>query len=396
MTLANTLAMKLAGIDQGAPDIPGGEIVRDVNGVPTGLFKDAAQRLIDFAIPLPTRQRIHPAILAAQDHAAENGVTSVQDMGVPGSRGAETTVEVIRAYQELYRQDELKVRISAHLPLPEWRRLADAGVTAGFGNERVRLGAVKFFPDGSLGSTTAWFWEPYTDAPESCGLASDEMADPEQTFRNMRDADAAGLQVAVHAIGDRANSVVLDFLARLAAENGRRDRRARIEHAQHLRPAVFQRFAKSGMTASVQPYHCIDDGRWAEKRIGRERAKTTYAFRSLIDGGAIVAHGTDWSVASINPLLTIYAAVTRRTLSGGDTAGWIPDQKISVAEAIRAYTVQAAYASGEEQLKGSPEPGKLADILIFSDDILAIDPVEIQHVKIDTTIFDGTVIFERA
>lgn len=396
MTLANTLAMKLAGIERDAPDVPGGELVRDAKGTPTGIFKDAAKRLVDFAIPLPTRQRIRTAILAAQTHAAENGVTSVQDMGVLGSRGAETMVEVIRVYQELCEQDKLKVRISAHLPLPDWRRLADAGVAANVAGERLRLGAVKSFSDGSLGSRTAWFCEPYSDARETCGLASDEMADPLRMYGNMRAADAAGLQIAVHAIGDRANSVVLDFWERLEADNGRRDRRARIEHAQHLLPGDIQRFAKSGVIASVQPYHCIDDGRWAERRVGRERAKTTYAFRSLIDAGAVVALGTDWGVAPINPLLTIYAAATRRTLEGMRPEGWVPEQKITVPEAIHAYTVQSAYASGEEHIKGSLEPGKLADLVILSADILAIDPVEIQNTSVDMTIFDGKVIFERA
>lgn len=395
MMLANTLAMKLAGVDERALDVPGGEIVRDRNGIPTGLFKDAAKRLIDLAIPLPSSQRIFSALLAAQDHAAANGVTSVQDMGVLGGRGVETMVEVVRAYQALHQEDRLKVRVSAHLPLPEWRRLADAGLIAGFGNEKLRLGAVKSFSDGSLGSGTGWFYEPYTDAPESCGLPSDEMSDPEQMYRNIRQADAAGLQIAVHAIGDRANSVVLDFFERLASENGERDRRARIEHAQHLRPADFERFAKSGTIASVQPYHCIDDGRWAEKRVGSERAKTTYAFRSLIDAGAVVAIGTDWSVAPINPLLTIYAAATRRTLDDRHPEGWIPEEKLTVAEAIHGYTVQGAYASGEEQIKGSLEPGKLADMVILSDDILAIDPVDIRHAKVDMTIFDGKVIYER-
>lgn len=395
MTLANTVAMKLAGVDERAPDIPGGEVVRDRSGAPTGLFKDTARRLIDLVVPLPSNQRVLSAILAAQDHAAMNGVTSVQDMGVLGGRGTETMVQVIRAYQTLCQQDKLQVRVSAHLPLPEWRRMADSELTAGFGNEKLRLGAVKSFSDGSLGSGTAWFCEPYTDAPESCGLPSDEMSDPERMYENIRQADAAGLQIAVHAIGDRANSVVLDFFERLASENGKRDRRARIEHAQHVRPADFERFAKSGTIASVQPYHCIDDGRWAEKRVGSERAKTTYAFRSLIDAGAIVAIGTDWSVAPMNPLQTIYAAVTRRTLDGRHPDGWVPEEKLTVAEAIHGYTVQGAYASGEEQIKGSLEPGKLADIVILSDDILTMDPIDIQHAKVDMTIFDGKVIYER-
>ncbi|HEV2306875.1 MAG TPA: amidohydrolase [Candidatus Acidoferrales bacterium] len=396
MSLANTLAMKLAGVDERAPDVPGGEIVRDSKGSPTGIFKDAAKRLIDLVVPLPSNHRVVSAILAAQAHAARNGVTSIQDMGVLGSRGAEAMVEVIRAYQTLCREDKLRIRISAHLPLPQWRRLADAGLIACFGNEKLRLGAVKSFSDGSLGSGTAWFCEPYCDAPESCGLPSDEMSDPEQMYQNIRQADAAGLQIAVHAIGDRANSVVLDFFERLVSENGKRDRRARIEHVQHLRRADFERFAKSGTIASVQPYHCIDDGRWAEKRVGAERAQKMYAFRSLLDAGAVVVIGTDWSVAPINPLLTIYAAVTRRTLDNRHPEGWVPKEKLTVAEAIHGYTVQGAYASGEEHIKGSLEPGKLADIVILSDDILTIDPVEIQHAKVDMTIFDGEVIYERA
>ena len=214
-------------------------------------------------------------------------------------------------------------------------------------------------------------------------------------FRNLRDADRAGLQVAVHAIGDRANNVVLDVWQRLIRENGRRDRRARIEHAQHLRPADLPRFKELDVIASVQPYHAIDDGRWADKRIGAERAKSAFAFRSLLDSGAVVAFGSDWWVAPISPLLGIYAAVTRRTLDGKHPGGWVPEQKVSVAEAIHAYTVAAAYASGEEQIKGSLEPGKLADAVILSDDVFAIDPASIEKVAVLMTIFDGKVIHQR-
>jgi predicted amidohydrolase YtcJ len=396
MGLANALAMKRAGVDRDLPDVAGGEIVRDARGRPTGVFKDAAQSLVDRAIPLPSREQVLAAIRAAQELAARNGVTSVQDMGVLGSHGAETMVEVLRAYQSLLRRGELTVRISAHLPLPEWRRLADAGVMAEGGGETLRVGAVKSFLDGSLGSTTAWFYEPYADAPETCGMPSPELIDPEQHYLNMRDADAAGLRIALHAIGDRANGVALDLWRRLAAENGPRDRRPRIEHAQHLRPTDLARFAAGGVIASMQPYHCLDDGRWAEKRIGAERARFTYAFRSLIDAGAVVAFGSDWSVAPMNPLLTIYAAVTRRTLDGQHPDGWVPEQKVSVAEAVHACTYQGAYASGEEQLKGSLEPGKLADLVLLSDDIFAIDPGAIRDVSVDMTIFDGSVVFDRS
>ncbi len=263
-------------------------------------------------------------------------------------------------------------------------------------NEKLRVGAVKSFADGSLGSTTAWFFEPYDDAPGSCGTPSDELLDPEAHYRSMQEAEAAGLQIALHAIGDRANGLALDQWQRLAAENGPRDRRARIEHAQHLHPSDLPRFAAAGVIASVQPYHCLDDGRWIDRRLGAERARQAYSFRSLIDAGAVVAFGSDWSVAPMNPLLTIYAAVTRRTLDGRHPDGWMPEQRVSVAEAVRACTYQAAYASGEEHLKGSLETGKLADVAVLSDDIFSIDPVAIADARVDMTIFDGKVVFERA
>lgn len=395
MMLANRLAMQIAGVDRNTPDVPGGEIVRDASGNPTGIFKDAAKRLVDRAIPLPSAAHIRNAILAAQRHALENGVTSVQDMGVLGSRGGETMVEVLRAYQALERAGELHVRISAHLPLPEWRRLADAGICANFNTGWLQLGGVKSFSDGSLGSTTAWFFSPYTDAPDTCGLPSEELHDVEQWYANLRDADRAGLQLVIHAIGDRANSTVLDMLERLEKENGIRDRRARIEHAQHLRPQDIARFRQLNVLASVQPYHCIDDGRWAEKRIGQERAHSTYAFRSLMDAGVKVAFGSDWWVAPISPLLGIYAAATRRTLDGQHPDGWIPREKVSVEQAVRAYTAEPAYASGEEHRKGTLAAGMLADIAVLSEDIFAIDPVELPNVQVDMTISHGKIVFER-
>jgi predicted amidohydrolase YtcJ len=214
-------------------------------------------------------------------------------------------------------------------------------------------------------------------------------------YEEMRDADRAGLQLAVHAIGDRAIRAILDMFERLEREDGISERRLRIEHAQHLSPADVPRFAKLRVVASMQPYHAIDDGRWADKRIGPERVKTTYAFRSLLDSGAVLAFGSDWFVAPINPLVGIYAAVTRRTLDGKHPDGWVPQQRISVAEAVHAYTVGAAYASLEDGIKGSIEPGKLADLVVLSEDIFRIDPVEIQDVKVDITIFDGRVIFKR-
>jgi predicted amidohydrolase YtcJ len=395
MLLANSVAMRLAGVSRDTPSVPGGEIVRHADGSPTGIFKDAATRLIDHAIPLPSKERIRRGILAAQQNALRFGVTSVQDMGVLGSRGTETQVEVLRMCQELDREGMLKLRVSAHLPLPEWRRLADVGIRANFRSGRLQIGAVKSFSDGSLGSTTAWFFDPYTDAPHTCGLPGEELVDEEAMYANLRDADRAGLQIAIHAIGDRANKVVLDLCERLRAENGPRDRRVRIEHAQHLRREDIRRFAELNVIASVQPYHCIDDGRWAEKRIGHKRARTTYAFRSLLEAGAVVAFGSDWWVAPISPLLGIHAAVTRSTLDGGHPEGWIPEERVTVEQAVHAYTVAAAFASGEEAIKGSLTPGKLADLVVLSEDIFSIEPARIPEVEVDMTILNGEVVCER-
>ncbi len=395
MCLANALAMKLAGVDKNTKEVPGGLIVRDADGNPTGIFKDAAKTLIEHVQPRPSMEQILSAIKAAQTYATENGVTSVQDMGVFTAQGVDTMADVIRGYQILERRGELHVRISTHLPLVDWKRLASAGVMADFGSEKLQIGALKSFADGSLGSTTAWFYEPYSDAPTTSGIPSPELLHPEEMYAHMRDADKSGLQIAVHAIGDRAIRTILDMFERLETENGASDRRLRIEHAQHLSPADIPRFAKLHVVASMQPYHAIDDGRWADKRIGSERVKTTYAFRSLLDAGAVLAFGSDWFVAPMNPLAGIYAAVTRRTLDGKNPDGWVPRQKISVGEAVHAYTVGSAYASLEEGVKGSIEPGKLADLAVLSDDIFHMNPVEIENAKVNMTIFDGKVIFER-
>lgn len=393
MMLANAVAMKLAGISRDTKDVPGGVIVRDSDGKPTGIFKDAANALIERVIPPPSGDQILNAVRAAQSYAAENGVTSVQDMGVLGD--VDTTVGVLEAYQELRQRDELRVRISAHLPLRNWKRLADVGIRSDFGDEKLNIGAVKAFADGSLGSSTAWFFEPFTDAPGNSGIPSDELINPTKMYEQLQSADRAGLQIAIHAIGDRANNTILNFYEKLEQQDGMRDRRLRIEHAQHLLASDIPRFGSLRVIASVQPYHCIDDGRWAESRIGADRAQRAYAFRSLLDSGASLAFGSDWWVAPINPLMGIYAAATRRTLDGKYPNGWVPRQKVTVQEALHAYTVGSAYASFEEHRKGSLEKDKLADLVVLSDDILQIDPVRIQDVKVDMTIFDGKVIYRR-
>jgi predicted amidohydrolase YtcJ len=387
MSLANTIALKLAGITRNSPDPPGGAVVRDASGEPTGVLKDAAMDAVDRVIPAPSEDEVASAIRAAMRYAAENGVTSVQDMSA--------SPEILRVYQKLLKSDELTVRISGHQPLASWKRLADVGLLAGFGGPNLHIGALKGFADGSLGSTTALFFEPYLDAPNTSGLANDEMIPESKMYQHIVDADRAGLQVAVHAIGDKANHTILNLFEEAANKNGARDRRFRIEHAQHLRADDIPRFAKLHVIASMQPYHAIDDGRWAEKRIGPERAKGTYAFRSLLDAGAVLAFGSDWHVAPMEPILGIYGAATRRTLDGKHPNGWVPEQKITVAEAIRAYTWGSAYASFEDQFKGTIEPGKLADLAVLSSDILTIDPAGIDKVKVVLTVFDGKVIYRR-
>ena len=301
----------------------------------------------------------------------------------------------VGVYQTLLERGELKTRIYAVAPLPAWERLANTGVKAHFGNEMLRVGGLKGFADGSLGSTTALFYEPYSDEPSNSGIAGDEMFPEGAMLARVRGADRAGLQILIHAIGDKANDLILSFYEQVESENGPRDRRFRIEHAQHLRAVDIQRFKKDDVIASMQPYHAIDDGRWAEKRIGPARTKTTYAFRSLLDSGARLAFGTDWTVAPLNPMLTIYAAVTRRTLDGKNPNGWIPEQKISVAEAVQAYTLGSAYAEFQEAVKGSLTVGKLADLVIIDRDIFKIKPEEIEQAKVMMTIVDGRVVYAR-
>jgi predicted amidohydrolase YtcJ len=384
MALANSLALKLAGITRATPDPPGGLIVRDAaTGEPTGVLKDSAMSAVYAKIPEPSFDEKLAAARAASNYAASLGVTSVQDM----SAGSDVGV-----YQTLLERGELKTRVYAVAPLGEWRRLADVGVRRAFGGDMLRIGGLKAFSDGSLGSTTALFFEPYNDAPETRGLGSG-LAEGEM-LKRVEAADAAGLQVMIHAIGDRANDQILSIYEQVARAHGLRDRRFRIEHAQHLRPEEIAEFARQKVVASMQPYHAIDDGRWAEKRIGPARIKGTYAFRSLLDAGAVLAFGSDWTVAPIDPLLGVYAAVTRRTLDGKNPDGWVPEQKITVEEAVRAYTYGSAYAEFADGVKGAITPGKLADLVILSRDIFKIDPVEIEKVKVVMTIVDGRVVYE--
>lgn len=382
MALANSVALKMANVTKATPEVDGGVIVRDADGNPTGVLKDAAMNYVYKVIPDFTFAEKTEYLQAASDYAASLGVTSVQDM----SAGTDVGV-----YQELLRQGKLKTRVYAVSTLSDWQRWNRAGIHYAFGSAMLRVGGLKGFADGSLGSTTAWFYEPYLDAPNSRGLAADEMPN---MYEKVSAADKAGLQVMIHAIGDRANDEILKIYERIEKEDGMRDRRYRIEHAQHLNADLIKRFASDKIIASMQPYHAIDDGRWAYKRLDEKRLKGTYAFRSLLDAGAHLAFGTDWFVAPLNPMLGIYAATTRRTLDDKNPYGWIPEQKITVEEAVRAYTVGSAYAEFQETEKGAISKGKLADFIVVSDDIFKINPVEIRNAKVLVTVVDGRVVYE--
>ncbi|MGA7156154.1 MAG: amidohydrolase family protein [Acidobacteriaceae bacterium] len=393
MILANAYAMKLAGVDRNTKDVPGGVIMRDAEGNPTGIFKDAAKDLILSKIPPDTEADMETYILATQRLAASNGVTSVQDMAISANDPAGPLK--LEALQRLAKEGRLKLRVAECLGLDFGKQMSVLGIEVPFGNDLYHIGCLKSFADGGLGASTAWFTKPYTDNPSNYGIASDTMQHPAEMYAEMKLADEAGLQLITHAIGDRANHTILDFYERLEKEDGPRDRRDRIEHAQTLLPEDIARFAKLHVIASVQPYHAIDDGRWAEKRIGPERVKYTYAFKSLMDSGAVVAFGSDWPVAPLRPITGIYAAVTRRTIDGKNPMGWEPQQKVTVAQSVKAYTYNAAYAEFEEKIKGTIAPGMLADLIVLSDDIFRIDPVKIDDVNVEMTVFGGQVIYTR-
>ncbi len=391
--LANAIALKLAGIDRNTKDPPGGEIERDKDGNPTGILKDSATALVTRVMPPLTAAEQDQAMEAALREAAAHGVTSVQNLA--DTPEDESQPEIFREFQKYERNGKLTVRIYEAIQVHDWKMLADPGVVAPFGSSLLRIGNLKAFADGALGAETAWMDEPFANNPANSGLASPDLLDVEMFYGEMRGADKAGLQLTIHAIGDRAIRTILDLYARLEQDNGPADRRPRIEHVQHMHPADYPRFAKLGVIASMQPYHAIDDGRWAEKVIGPERAHSSYAWKSLLDAGATLAFGSDWSVAPLDAVLGIYAATTRQTLDGKNPGGWIPEQRITVAQAVHAYTVGAAFAEHQEKVKGSIEPGKLADLVALSDDIFSIAPEKIQNTKVDLTIFDGRVIYER-
>jgi predicted amidohydrolase YtcJ len=386
MGVANSLALRLAGIAAKTPDPTGGVIVRDAQGNPTGALKDAAMDAIDKAVPPLTYERRLMIVKQAMAYAASVGVTSVQHMN--------PDYEDIATYTELLQRGELTTRIYAAPLITQVDDQAKLGIGRAFGGPFLRIGAVKAYADGSIGSKTAYFFEPFLTQDGNRGLLSDEM-NPLSLMRDrMMKADAADLQLCTHAIGDAGISAILDLYADIVKAHGEADRRFRIEHAQHMAAKDFDRFAQLHVIASVQPYHAIDDGRFVESYIGHDRASRTYAFRTFLDHGVRLALGTDWEVAPLDAMQTIYAAVTRATLDGKNPRGWFPEQKLTVYEAVEAYTIGSAYAEFQEREKGSITPGKLADMVLLSEDIFTIAPEKIRDVRVLMTVVGGKIVYE--
>lgn len=381
MALVNSLALEELQIDS-STKIADGEIYLNEEGEPSGVLKEDAFYVQFSKLPDYSPTQNEEFAKSAMNYVASHGVTSVHDMNGFGDQAV---------FERLNKRGELITRIYSNTPLSYWQRLQAKIDTAGRGDEWLSIGGLKGFVDGSLGSHTAAFFEGYTDAPAEKGYFVNTR---EELYDWISGADKAGLQVMVHAIGDSANNELLNIYQQVAGENGDRDRRFRIEHAQHISPEDIRRFATLGVIPVMQPYHAIDDGRWAEDVIGAERIKTTYAFKSLLDADAKLALGSDWFVAPPIPLLGIYAAVTRRTLDGSNPDGWVPEEKLTVEQALIGYTITGAYASFEEDIKGSLEPGKLADFVILDQNILEIDPVAIRDVKVLMTFVGGRKVFE--
>jgi predicted amidohydrolase YtcJ len=386
MVLVNSKVLALAGITSKTPDPPGGMIVRDAMGQPTGALKDAAAELIAKVAPPLTAAQRRRAIDRALQEAAMHGVTSIQDMSLDYGD--------LAVYSRLLDEGKLTVRVYGAPLISKVEDQAQLGIGHAFGGPFLRIGALKMFADGSLGSRTAYFIQPYSDEPENRGLLYSDMLPLIKAGERLMRADATNLQVCTHAIGDAAVATTLDLYQAVEKADGSRDRRWRIEHSQHLAAKDFDRYAQLHVIASVQPYQAIDDGRWAEARIGHERAGRMHAYRTFIDHGVKLAFGTDWPVAPLDPMLTLYAAVTRATLDGKNPQGWFPEQKLSIQEAIATYTMGSAYAEFQEHDKGSLEPGKLADMVLLSQDVLSIAPAAIRDTHVLKTWVGGVEVYE--
>ena len=385
MALANSAALRAAGITRDTPTPAGGEIPRDpLTGEPQGVFKDEAMSLVSAVIPAPSPEATDSALARGLAHAAALGVTATSPVSV--------TWEELASWRRLHDADRLTLRAYLYLPLSQWREVAESVRVHGAGDDRLRIAGLKGMVDGSAGSRTAYFFEPFADSAGYAGI----LVTPEESLRVwIGNADSAGLQLAVHAIGDRANALLFHIYDSVASAHGERDRRFRNEHAQHLRREEIELFGRLGVVASMQPYHAIDDGRWLDKRIGRERSRTTYAFQSLFTAGAPLAFGSDWTVAPLDPLLGVYAAVTRRTIDGANPGGWVAEETITLDQTLRAYTAGNAYAVFAEKQWGTLVPGYLADLVVLDRNLFALPAESLATARVRFTVVGGKVVYRR-
>lgn len=400
---ANSAALRIAGITRATPNPPGGEIVRDPRtGEATGILRESpARSLVTTKVPSPGPAQIRRQIAAAMELAARTGVTSVQTDVSPITSGSfdendPALPAAYRVFQELERADSLTFRVYAWVPLTREfiAAFSRLGIRAPYGDEWVRLGLVKGYTDGSLGSRSAYMLQPYSDAPDTRGL-------PQHTDAGLDSlvdaADAAGLQVILHAIGDAANRQALNAFEHAARVNPPHERRHRIEHAQVVALSDIPRFHALGVIASMQPTHATSDMRWAEQRIGPERLKGAYAWRSMLNAGATVVFGTDFPVEPIRPVEGIYSAVTRQSRDepGTPPGGWMPEERLTREEAIRLYTAAPAFGEWQEKVKGTLRPGMLADLVVWSADLLTIPPADILKAEPVMTVVGGRVVYEK-
>jgi predicted amidohydrolase YtcJ len=372
----NRKAMEIADINARTPDPPGGRLLRDANGAPTGVLIDQAQQLVSRKIPRPSQEQVKQSLLRATQELARDGITTVHDAGVQYAD--------IEGYRSLIRKGLLPVRVYAMilypLALPEKPEVSDY----------LTVRSVKLIADGALGSRGAAMIEPYTDDAENRGLLILDRA----TIRaEAEKALTKGFQVNTHAIGDRANRTVLEAYGDVL--KGRNDKRFRIEHAQIVAPEDFAKFKEYSIIASMQPTHATSDMLWAQDRVGPERIQGAYAWQTFLHLGVHVANGSDFPVEDPNPLWGFYAAVTRRKLDGTPVGGWFPEQRMSREEALRSWTIEGAYAAFEEDRKGSIEPGKMADFVTLSGDIMTMPDSEIPRTRVTTTVVGGKIVYQR-
>lgn len=385
MALANSVALKRAGISAETPEPEGGRILRDADRNPTGILKGNALNLVMNVLPEPSDEEILSAFERAQSHALSVGLTQVHAV-----TAGPTETSMLDAFQLAADRGVMKIRAHVFTPLEDWQKQRQLASQNDHSDGKLRWGGLKGFVDGSLGAGTAWFHEPYTDEPGMRGLP---LTEPTRLRTMLAGAHAAGMRLAIHAIGDSAIDQLIANLRSIAGSEIT-DRRYRIEHFQHPTRAAIEAAAASGIIASMQPYHAIDDGRWAERRIGPERIQTTYAFRSILDAGVTLTFGSDWPVAPLSPLEGIYAAATRRTIDGAHPEGWQPQEKITVEEALTAYTASNAYAVFEEDRGGTLEVGKRGDFVVLSADPRAVDPIAIRDIAVHLTVIDGKTVFK--